>query len=160
MIYQSSNKRNVISDHPLKQCPYNTAWIKVCFGEEVLKAFMGKSISCAGLTFASGRFVLQYLRTVIESMKKAKCRELGIDQGTHNYVVHSNLIPEAKFIPFHNPHVVNMHWLPPDTRIVIEDHQAYLDVKGSRSLLKVWHQYDRHAVLVEFSIWFGKKFDR
>jgi hypothetical protein len=112
---------------------------------------LGKSVSCAGLTFASGRFVGLYLEAMIDSMRKAKCRKLGIDQGTHNFLVHTNILPEARLTPFHNPYVINMHHLPSDASVEIVEDVAFINASGVLTARVVWHQYDRHPTLVQFA---------
>jgi len=78
-------------------CPINSRWIKGCYGDAELKILHSKSISCSGTVLGTWSAMMSYL-SVMESeiiATPAACKDRGIDQGIHNYIIYNNKIPNT-----------------------------------------------------------------
>jgi len=78
-------------------CPINSGWIKGCYGDAELKRLHSKSISCSGTVLGTWSAMISYL-SVMESeflATPAACKDSGIDQGIHNYIIYNNKIPNT-----------------------------------------------------------------
>lgn len=76
-------------------CRFNSGWIKGCYGDAELKRLYSKPISCSGTVLGTWSAMISYL-SVMESeiiATPAACKDRGIDQGFHNYIIYNNKIP-------------------------------------------------------------------
>jgi len=72
---------------------FNRGWIANCMGSPAVRAIAGKNILCSGTVLGTSMGMTAYLNLMhVEIAKRAAdrgCRNFGIDQGYHNFVVHT-----------------------------------------------------------------------
>lgn len=118
----------------------NAVWLRDGFGPHVLDAIGDRKISCAGTTIGSRSAMMQYLEGMIDNMIELKCHMWGIDQGVHNYILHSGLVENVKFYENYRGPVLTMHFSK-DEKLRF-DNNGYI-INDDGSVVNVLHQYDR-----------------
>jgi hypothetical protein len=120
---------------------YNRSWLITAYGEEVLGNLAHRPISCSGVTIGPVRAVLEYLAVMTDQLARLPRHVRGIDQGVHNFVVHSGLIPDARLVPNREGPVLTVGKMSAT--------QAMEALSEHQNDVNVVHQYDRHPELVE-----------
>jgi hypothetical protein len=134
------------SGRTIGTCPVNAGWMRMAFGEEVLRQTASFPVSCAGTTIGTPRAMLAYLlwmaRYIAESAPGV--RHSGIDQAIHNYLMATQAIDGAKVMA--NGGMVMT--VPPDERsgITVAADGRLINADGTVS--ETVHQYDRDPVLL------------
>lgn len=128
--------RQVIAD-----CPYNSNWLRSGFGEETLRAFGGKLVSCSGVTVGSYDAIMRYLELMVDEMVQLKSHPAGMDQGVHNYLLYKGKLNGAHVFPNGAAPVLTMGKTV-DLPTPIDDDGRILNNDGT--VVNVLHQYDRH----------------
>ena len=73
-------------------CPYNSLWIKLGYGEEVLEAFSHYPISCVGTTCGDRVSILNYLQKLVREINEIQPRTTHPqDQAAHNCLIRDEL---------------------------------------------------------------------
>jgi len=73
-------------------CPYNSKWIKLGYGEDVLKEMGAYPISCVGTTCGDRDSVLHYLKKLKEEIERIQPKTTHPqDQAAHNYLIRKDL---------------------------------------------------------------------
>jgi len=85
---------------------YNSRWIKVAYGQKALKEVSSKPVICSGSTMGSQRAIELYSIAMVAQFDKTKCKQVGCDQGFHNYLYY-----EGGLKPFLESHdcTINVH---------------------------------------------------
>lgn len=68
----------------IQQCPFNSGWIRGCYGDDILNSIGMNPVSCSGTTMGTRDGILIYAYMMAEEGKRKGCTEGGIDQGIHN----------------------------------------------------------------------------
>jgi hypothetical protein len=124
------------------QCSWNSAGIRITFGEEVLARMAERRISCAGVVTGRTSGILRYLawmKILILSLSEER-RSQGIDQPIHNFVLYNGLLEEARVLENFR-RVATLHYVPA-TQIRVNDEAALVNPDGS--ICEIAHQWDRH----------------
>jgi hypothetical protein len=70
--------------------PYNSMWVKDCYGATVLSAIGQNTVSCSGYVIGSALEMDQYVDAMAaELAKHGACESNGIDQGVHNVLLYA-----------------------------------------------------------------------
>ena len=70
--------------------PYNSKWVKDCYGAAVLSAIGQNTVSCSGYLIGSAVEMGQYVDAMAaELVKHGVCESNGIDQGVHNVLLYA-----------------------------------------------------------------------
>lgn len=76
------------------QCAHNGPWIRSLFEGEVFTRLEAKDISCAGTVFGDVSSIIDYLQQMVHTtMRVPTLRAYDGDQGVHNYLVHTDRLP-------------------------------------------------------------------
>ncbi len=118
----------------------NADWLRDGFGPHVLDAIGDRQISCAGTTVGSRSAMMEYLERMIDNTIELKCHTWGIDQGVHNYILHSGLVKNVKFYENYRGPVLTMHFSK-DDKLRFDENGYIINEDGS--VVHVLHQYDR-----------------
>lgn len=129
------------SRQPMKDCPFNSNWLRTGFGDDVLQAFGDKVASCSGITIGSYAAVMQYLELMIDHMINLNSHPAGIDQGVHNYLLYEGKLNGAHVFPNGAGPVLTMGKTV-DLPTPLNDEGRVLNTDGT--VVNVLHQYDRH----------------
>lgn len=124
----------------------NAVWLRDGFGAHVLDAIGDKKISCAGITIGSRSAMMEYLEGMIDNLIELKCHTWGIDQGVHNYILHSGKIKNVKFYENYHGPVLTMHFSK-DEKLRFDDRGYLLNEDGS--VINILHQYDRKSAEIK-----------
>ena len=136
----------------IKECGWNGGWVKDCFGEKILNEIGSKGIICSGVSMGSMDVVFDYLQlmddiimargktSIGKSAKFPECERNGVDQGTHNVLVHKNLISNMKFWSQSNGPVANLQ----AKRARVSGDEVF---NNENHKVAVVHQYDRNPQL-------------
>ena len=77
----------------LGTCPYNSLWVELGYGKEMLKELKDNFISCVGTTCGDRSSVLFYLGRLVEEIKQIQPRtSRPQDQGAHNYLIRKGVL--------------------------------------------------------------------
>lgn len=150
---------NGVETIPIRQCGWNSGWIRDCFGEKMLTKIGTNNIICSGVVAGTMEVVWQYLdlmsgivsgdskydsvNNVLLNGQFPRCERNGVDQGVHNVIVHNNLIPDIKTWDQSSGPVANLQ----AGMAIIRDNKVF-NKKGE--LMAVVHQYDRNAGLQKY----------
>ena len=93
----------------LKDCPFNSGWIKYCYGLEALEKIGLNTVSCSGVTMGTRDAIFVYSYMMNQQLDPSvrwgegtttksndQCISTGMDQGFHNWLVYSGLL--SKFM--------------------------------------------------------------
>lgn len=130
----------------LGECHYNSLWIRMCYGEQVLAEMSSKTISCCGTVFGSTKGSIDYLlrmETLLKSMS-SRAKRKALDQGPHNYLIHKKELPNT--LVLENGGRVFTVGYTPESEILISNDHSVLTTSGYRS--PVIHQFDRHPKIL------------
>ena len=99
--------------HPMKtilRCPFNSGWIKSCYGKDKLYQIGTFPVSCSGITIGLRDSILIYSHIMISQlnpkirlgknnksnskslMTNKNCISLGMDQGFHNWLIYGGIL--------------------------------------------------------------------
>ena len=143
----------------IRECGWNSGWIKDCFDETMLNKIGGNKIICSGVSIGSMDMVMTYLRymnNIILSIKDdaidkiigtsqfPTCERNGVDQGVHNVLLHQGLLPNVKvFSQSDDCPVANMQAKLMKVRNQLVYNQKNVEVS-------IVHQYDRYEDLQKY----------
>ena len=65
---------------------YNSRWIKSAYGQKALKTISAKPVVCSGSTMGTQKAIELYSVAMVAQFDKTKCKQVGCDQGFHNYL--------------------------------------------------------------------------
>ncbi|WP_258100998.1 hypothetical protein [Marinoscillum pacificum] len=122
---------------------FNRNWILNGYGEEGLALIGNKTISCSGFTFGSHKQMANYLKLMSDEIVKFHNTQPkiigGIDQGFHNYLVHTNKIDNCIIHPNKTFGVITCGResnLKLKDGIILDDNEC---------VQTIVHQYDRNT---------------
>jgi len=122
------------------ECQANSFWIKHQFGRKARGRLADKRISCAGTTTGRTRGILHYLAEMTILLISLP-PELDVgDQGVHNYVLHTGLLPEARVLD-NFERVATLENVSGEDLHIAASGQV---VNPGGSVSEIVHQYDRH----------------
>ena len=140
---------------PIRECGWNSGWIKDCFGYPTLDQVGDGRIICSGVSMGDMNSVFEYL-TLMEDVIMArgkslvartarfpKCERNGVDQGIFNVLVHKKLIPNLKIFTQSNGPVSNLQ----AQKARVNNGQVFNQIGD---VVPVVHQYDRRPDLQKF----------
>jgi hypothetical protein len=135
------------------ECKVNSFLIKHQFGRRTLNRLADRRISCSGTISGRTRGILHYLAEMKIVLLSLPPRLDDGDQGVHNYLLHSGLLPEATMLD-NFERVATLHHVPGEELHIDIDGQV---VNPGGSVSEIVHQYDRHphlhsAILRSFKI--------
>ena len=134
----------------IKSCPYNSGWIKTCYGAAVLKAIGNSPIICSGTIMGTARGFTNLKDAMLQEMERtSKIKGCWADQGHLNYLFHARKLGVPVLVQPRGKGIVNTIGYIPDTLI-----GDYLNadglVKNSDGTTSfVVHQYDRFPRLLK-----------
>ncbi|NBP01548.1 MAG: hypothetical protein EBU90_15685 [Proteobacteria bacterium] len=133
--------------------PYNSSWMRMTFGEEVLQELYNSTIICAGTTIGNTKKILDYIGTMLAILHQVKQQnpeayKVNIDQAIHNFIYYkTNHI--AGMTAKQNGNIVGTIGLTREInldKIVLKKEGMYVhDMKPA-----VIHQYDRSEEYTNF----------
>ncbi|WP_036477620.1 hypothetical protein [Myxosarcina sp. GI1] len=129
-----------LEDKTIVDCKINSQWLINAYGQETLNKISKNKISCSGTTIGTYSAIMNYLEKMIDQLVKVNDRSVGIDQGIHNYILHTNLIQNVSvFENFYGP-VLTIH--NTDEKNIFLNTDDYL-IDRNGCIINVLHQYDR-----------------
>jgi len=136
-------EKNVIRD-----CGWNTGWIRDCFSKEVLERVKPKRIVCSGVSLATMDSALQYLQAYAHIMNTElfrKCERNGVDQGIHNVIVYEKLVTNVTLFTQEDGPIAHLQ----SGLVKPKVDGVHFEVRNRKfSAIPVVHQYDRHKLLL------------
>ena len=125
----------------IKDCPYNSLWLKTGYGEETLRELGNKVPACSGITIGNTADVMNYLELMVDQMLRLKFHPSGMDQGVHNYLLYKKKIDNVRLFPNRLGPVFTMGKTT-DLPTQFDTEGFLLNQDGT--VAHVLHQYDRH----------------
>jgi hypothetical protein len=144
---------------------YNSKWVQIAYGKEMLNSMKDQPVLCSGSTMGSQKAIETYTLAMISQFDERNCKQVGCDQGFHNYLFYD---PDAKLRNFLEDKdcVVNVHKQGEGTvnnlaamrnsslrsqGVLLEGHAEFEDgfavVNMDRTVSPVMHQFDRDGEL-------------
>ena len=132
---------------------YNSRWIRGAYGQAMLSQMKERPVVCSGSTIGDAVAIEAYLRAMVAQFDTTGCKQVGCDQGMHNYLYYSNSLEGVEGIGEiitykQGEGVVNnlaaMRNSPLRQQGVLVDGNV---VNWDNSISAVAHQYDRDKEL-------------
>lgn len=121
--------------------PLNRSWLQAAYGSPVVESLSVLPISCAGVTIGTASAVLAYLGVMVDELARLPRQPSGIDQGVHNYAVHTGRVPNVQLLGNEVGPVLTVGIMSS------EDAKALVSARVGDAYIV--HQYDRHPELWE-----------
>lgn len=135
----------------INRCHANTGWIAAAYGKAALDSVSHMPIVCSGTTIGTLDAVRAYLHAMTGEMSRINDDipsllfvTPGIDQGIHNYLIHTGRLDGVQLFPNETGPILTMNYVSPDA-IRLDNDGLLLNETGSP--YHVVHQYDRHPAL-------------
>jgi hypothetical protein len=96
VVFQEAYPNKVIN-----RCPFNSGWIRSCYGQDAIERIGYNTVSCSGVTIGTRDAMLVYTWLITQqldpkvrggSRTNKECLSIGVDQGFHNYLVYSGIL--------------------------------------------------------------------
>ena len=126
----------------LASCPYNSLWIELGYGKEILKQIGSYPISCVGTTCGDKTSILSYLKRLREEIEKIQPRTTHPqDQAAHNFLIRGNI--EAQVWHNEEGEIYTVGYIDRGT-VKFKNNKI---INQSGLVPTVVHQWDRHRNL-------------
>ena len=119
----------------IKDCPYNSRWIRDGWGDAGLAQIGDHSISCAGTVIGKPQNVLEYYKKMWEMCLQGYGHV--VDQGIHNYLLHTGQL-NARIVGNEDGDVYTVGYV---NGIIVKGHKVY---NRAGKVPVIVHQFDRH----------------
>jgi len=129
----------------LGSCPYNSKWIKIGYGEKMLKELAKYPILCVGTISGDYDSIVNYLKRQREEVLRLQPKTIEPqDQATHNYLIRK----ELSAIIWNNEEgdVYTVGYIPRGS-VKIKDEKIINKAGEAPTII---HQWDRHKNLSRF----------
>ena len=133
----------------IRDCRYNTNWLKLGFGDGAVEEVGDNLVSCSGVTLGSYRAMMHYLEVMNEHLLRLKSHPNGMDQGVHNYVLYKQRLKGVRVFSNGQAPVLTMGKTT-DLPTRFDEQGRVLNDDGT--VPGVLHQYDRHIELGRFTL--------
>ena len=131
------------------QQEHNRYWIENGFGPTTLQRLSAKPISCSGVTIGDSESLLEYFHNMIHYICTLSDIP-GLDQGIHNYLLHTGSLPRANIYADDAGPVSTISAFKPGKSIKIESGKV-IGLHGK--IINMVHQYDRcDALLIRWNL--------
>ncbi|KAL7539854.1 hypothetical protein ACHAXR_009667 [Thalassiosira sp. AJA248-18] len=67
---------------------FNSRWVKSAYGHKSLKKISSKPVICSGSTMGTQHAIELYSMAMVAQFDNTKCKQVGCDQGFHNYLIY------------------------------------------------------------------------
>lgn len=126
----------------------NRLWIEAAYGADMAAALSSRPISCSGTTFGPRDAICSYLDALTGELAALDERDpriisnvIGMDQGMHNYLLHTGRLAGAQIFENGRGPVLTMGYMRADS---VRYDMADLILNEDGRPANVVHQYDRH----------------
>lgn len=141
-----------LEDYKIKDCPYNSNWIKKTYGIEEFNKINEKTILCSGTVLGNNNEIKNYLELISKYISKFKYKkklkyfltlrtdpeQRGCDQGHANYLVHKSIIKDINLYSNLEGPFATVFYLK---KIIFDKENRLINGKGDPYLIV--HQYDK-----------------
>lgn len=141
-----------LEDKKIIDCPYNSEWMIGTYGKKTLRNLSDKIISCGGTVLGKHNSMLEYLKLMIEEIKKHKFKKRlkylitfrrdpkarGSDQSHGNFIAHNKLINNSFFYTNKDGPIATIYYL----KKIKFNNQLQL-INSSGKPYHIVHQYDK-----------------
>jgi len=125
---------------------YNALWIRVGFGDEVLRAIGHQPISCCGVVYGTARYFVRYIDAMVRLIIDIPPQTGVLEQGIHNYLIYNSAIEKAIVVKDDEGEVSTLTYFKPFGKIAFDAKRRILNADGQ--VVSIIHQYDRHLPLL------------
>ena len=170
-----------VESFPIKECGWNSGWVKDCFGPQMLAEIGSQGIICSGVSVGTAAAAAEYIGimdSIItgqnnnnggygyvstgDSAVKVKvagkfphCERNGVDQGTHNVLVHTGALDHLGLRKWSQSEsaspVANMQARLAEVSCAGEGEERTCRVLNKAGIpVAVVHQYDRYPDLQKY----------
>ena len=123
-------------------CSYTSDWIKRSFGRNALSEIGHQKAFCAGTTIGTKEGIINYLEWMMDYILQSNYQRFGVDQASHNLILHRNIIPDVRFYDNFQGPILTMNYTSSEKLNFSQD--GFL-LNEDASVINVLHQYDRLA---------------
>ena len=130
-------------------CPYNSMWIRSCWGDGFLEKISTSTPICSGVILGTPAGFHDLSRAMLTEMKKSSKKSgcLARDQGHLNYIYHSGSLQVKTHVFRRGKGAVNTVGYISHASILEKVSLSGLVLNEDRSVSAVIHQYDRFSFL-------------
>jgi hypothetical protein len=131
-------------------CPFNSGWVRDCWGEEALQESFNHSIICGGNILARARHMRTFIREMFSYLPQHGSCAGGEDQGVLNYMntVHRWYTAQNKTVRVWPQGTGSVNTIGYARDVLTNAAGFVINLDGQISALI--HQYDRHASVDAF----------
>jgi hypothetical protein len=134
----------------ISECGWNSKWVEACFGPAGLAEVGGKVISCSGTVMGSWDDAAAYLALVADQLERQpECEQNGIDQGVHNYFLHSGRVAAVASAVHVESNEEGFVATVQQMNEIRRDRLGRVLNAGGSGVAALVHQFDRSPLLVD-----------
>lgn len=150
--FQDSRKHIVCGEEPITigECPYNSHWIEYAFTKEIFNGLKDDLVLCSGVTLGKYDDVIAYVSAMVSEFQKNALKLIernGLDQGIHNKILQMDKVIPYATSPNGDELIATLNYSNLE-EFLFQENLGLLTKEGR--LVKIVHQYDRHANLAEW----------
>ena len=141
----------ILEPHCFRSCGWNLAWMKQCYGEEIMRDMMTNFIICSGSIIGGIKPYIKLLKLMINQKEWKSCWGSSLDQPILNYLVWSGKVKDSG-INFDftgcNGNYLTMQWCLLNQVVYLDQENHILSEENT--IPAFVHQYNRNKTLLEF----------
>lgn len=130
----------------IKDCCFNSAWIKNVYGDDLLQEIGHYPPSCCGIIIGTLPAIRYYLENMIDQLVRIKTHHYGDDTAIHNYLVYKRRLEGIHLYKNEAGPVIALMNKKRDTILI--NKQGRL-INRNNQTVNIVHQYDRYPEVVE-----------
>jgi len=137
------------ASHSLSSCPYNSQWIRIGYGQKMLKEIGHFPISCVGTIHGGLQEIRGYLGALRMELERIQpLTRKPQDQAAHNYLIRKKL--NSTIWPNEDADIYTVGYIPRGTVKIVGDKKNSFIINKAGKVPAVIHQWDRHMNLKKF----------
>ena len=139
----------------IKDCQYNSNWIRNCCGEDTLQELGNNTIICSGAALGSLDGFYALATKMADFMIRGKEIDRtshGSDQGIFQYLLLTKQLQDVNvhIQSFPSPLAVHLNYVDvPHPNFIFSETPPFVREAASNEIVAIVHQYDRRDVLVD-----------
>ncbi|OHS94259.1 hypothetical protein TRFO_39552 [Tritrichomonas foetus] len=85
----------VVEPHQIRSCGWNLAWLRECYGDQIMNSMGHRFIVCSGSVAGSSEHYIKLLKLMIDQNEWRTCYQPSKDQPILNYLIWNGLVEKA-----------------------------------------------------------------
>ena len=140
-----------LEPHQFRSCGWNLAWLRDCYGGDVLSKLHHSFILCSGSIGGSAKHYLALVKLMIDQPQWTSCWESSMDQPILNYLVWTGKLKEAGInytFTGCNDGFFTMQWCVKNKNVLFNEHGQFVSLEDTVPVYV--HQYNRYHDITNY----------